>query len=102
LLRRGVLVRRLNAEEILGAVDLVITDKTGTLTRNRLEVASVADLDDLVLDPDRRRAVLVDALRAEDDAWAHAQEIGTSSFTQALRRAVEAAGGDATPDPADL
>ena len=32
LLRRGVLVRRLNAEETLGAVDLIVTDKTGTLT----------------------------------------------------------------------
>ncbi|HYL39808.1 MAG TPA: HAD-IC family P-type ATPase, partial [Candidatus Binatus sp.] len=30
LLRRGVLVRRLNAEETLGAVDLIVTDKTGT------------------------------------------------------------------------
>ena len=102
LLRRGVLVRRLNAEEILGAVDLVITDKTGTLTHNRLEVVSVAGLDGPVADPGRRLALLGDALRAEDDAWAHAQEIGTSSFTQALRRAVEAGGGDATPDPAEL
>ena len=32
LLRRGVLVRRLNAEETLGAIDLIVTDKTGTLT----------------------------------------------------------------------
>lgn len=28
LLRRGVLVRRLNAQETLGAVDLIVTDKT--------------------------------------------------------------------------
>jgi P-type Ca2+ transporter type 2C len=102
LLRRGVLVRRLNAEEVLGAVDLVITDKTGTLTRNRLEVASVLDLDGAVTAPARRLAILMDALRAEDDAWGHADGIATSSFTGALRRAIEAAGGDARPDPADL
>ena len=41
LLKRGVLVRRLNAEEVLGAISLIITDKTGTLTLNRLDVASV-------------------------------------------------------------
>ena len=29
LLKRGVLVRRLNAEETLGAIDLIVTDKTG-------------------------------------------------------------------------
>ena len=69
LLRRGVLVRRLNAEEVLGAVDLVVTDKTGTLTENRLEVVSVAGVDGPVGDEARRRVVLLDALRAEDDAW---------------------------------
>ena len=102
LLKRGVLVRRLNAEEVLGAVDVVVTDKTGTLTENRLEVASVYESGGLVTDPVRRLELLVDALRAEDDAWASGEGIGLSSFTGALGRAVEAGGGDAHPDPADL
>jgi len=102
LLRRGVLVRRLNAEEILGAVDLILTDKTGTLTRNRLEIASIADLEGPIDAPARRLAVLLDALRAEDDAWEHAREGALGSFTQALARAVEDAGGDPRPDRADL
>ena len=102
LLRRGVLVRRLNAEEVLGAIDLVITDKTGTLTLNRLAVASVADLDGPITDAGRRRDLLGAALRAEDDAWDHADGIGTGSFTTALRTAVDAEGGEAWPDPTVL
>ncbi|HEX3265069.1 MAG TPA: HAD-IC family P-type ATPase [Candidatus Limnocylindrales bacterium] len=102
LLRRGVLVRRLNAEEVLGAVDLIVTDKTGTLTENRLEVASVADRDGEVAGGARRLAILTEALRAEDDAWTGAHAAGVSSFTAALARAVAAEGGAAAPDPAEL
>ena len=88
LLRRGVLVRRLNAEEALGAVDLIVTDKTGTLTRNRLEVASVCDLDGPIDQPERRQAVLIDALRAEDDAWHLDDGVVPGSFTAAIGRAI--------------
>jgi Ca2+-transporting ATPase len=102
LLRRSVLVRRLNAEEILGAIDLIVTDKTGTVTQNRLVVASVTDRFGAELDPAVRRAILVDAVRAEDDAWVRGHEIRTSSFTRALLEAVTAAGGDADLDPAEL
>jgi Ca2+-transporting ATPase len=101
LLKRGVLVRRLNAEEILGAVDLIVTDKTGTLTENRLMVAQILDADGAVTDASRRRELLVDALRAEDDAWAP-RGTGRSSFTASIGRAVEAEGGQIELDPADL
>jgi P-type Ca2+ transporter type 2C len=102
LLRRGVLVRRLNAEEVLGAVDLVVTDKTGTLTKNRLEVASVCGPDGIALEADTRAALLLDALRAEDDAWSLEVGVGMTSFTQALAAAVRAAGGQSALDPREL
>ena len=38
--RRGVLVRRIDTVESLGALELLCLDKTGTLTRNRLEVVA--------------------------------------------------------------
>ncbi len=101
LLRRGVLVRRLNAEETLGSVDLIITDKTGTLTRNRLDVASVLLLSGRA-EAAERLVLLDEALRAEDDAWVRAEGMAPGSFTLALTRAIEAAGGDTTLDPGDL
>ena len=41
LARRRAIVRRLQAVESLGAVTVVVTDKTGTLTRNQLDVLDV-------------------------------------------------------------
>ncbi|HSL77327.1 MAG TPA: HAD-IC family P-type ATPase, partial [Candidatus Limnocylindrales bacterium] len=84
LLRRGVLVRRLSAEETLGAVDLIITDKTGTLTANRLAVRDVLTPAGSVTDPDERTDVLELALRAEEDAWHVHKGARPGSFTQAL------------------
>jgi Ca2+-transporting ATPase len=39
LARRGALLRRLRAGETIGAVTTILTDKTGTLTQNRLSLA---------------------------------------------------------------
>jgi calcium-translocating P-type ATPase len=41
LAQRGGLVKRLSAVETLGSTDVICTDKTGTLTRNRMAVHSV-------------------------------------------------------------
>ena len=101
LMRRGVLVRRLNAQETLGAIDLIVTDKTGTLTENRLALDAIVTPSGPVDEPALRQELVGEALRAEEDAWGSGEGIRMGSFTRALRAA---AGSEdaASLDPADL
>jgi P-type Ca2+ transporter type 2C len=46
LARRKAIVRRLSAVEALGSVTVIATDKTGTLTENRMQVKAVETDDD--------------------------------------------------------
>ncbi len=67
LARRNVLCRSLNAVEALGAVEVICTDKTGTLTQNRLTVSAMVDaLDGRELDAQARRTLLATALAASE------------------------------------
>ena len=63
LQERQVYARRLDAIENLGAVDTVCLDKTGTLTQNRMSVASLTDGDKLVVLEEQRSSP------ALPDAW---------------------------------
>ncbi|MER3412092.1 MAG: hypothetical protein C4305_07245, partial [Thermoleophilia bacterium] len=50
LARRHALLRRLRAGETIGAVTAIVTDKTGTLTENRLELREISGPRDQVLE----------------------------------------------------
>jgi Ca2+-transporting ATPase len=101
LLRKDVLVRRLSAQETLGAVDLIVTDKTGTLTENRMALVRVITPDGPMEGP-QLAELLDEALRAEEDAWRVAAGAVPGAFTRALAAALEERGEVPTLDPAAL
>jgi len=80
--RRGALVQRLNAVEAMAAVDVICTDKTGTLTTNRLRLASLRVLTTEVSDADVQRRIAL---------FAHASVDAQNKSVQALRAALGAA-----------
>jgi Ca2+-transporting ATPase len=81
LAARNVLVRRAAATEALGGVTVLCIDKTGTLTRNRMQVASL----------------WVDGREEQVTA-----EAGLSSAAAELVRAAALASAPITSDPIDL
>ncbi|HTL14950.1 MAG TPA: HAD-IC family P-type ATPase, partial [Thermomonas sp.] len=85
--RHKALVRRAPAIEALGAITVLCTDKTGTLTENRMRLAELAAGDGAALDAARRSALL-EAAALASPALSH------DPMDRAL---LEAAAGDGLP-----
>lgn len=93
LARRKVLVKSLNAVEALGAVEVICTDKTGTLTKNELTVVGVVDAaSGEALEGESARRVLEAAVGASE---IHQQKgvLTGDPLDVAAARALELAGG---------
>jgi Ca2+-transporting ATPase len=102
LLRMKVLVRRLSAQETLGSVDLIVTDKTGTLTENRLALAAIRTPDGAVDDKATVVELATMAVRAEEDAWSVATGVKPGSFSRSLFGFLAEQAVVIDLDPADL
>jgi Ca2+-transporting ATPase len=53
LARKKVVVKRLRGAEVLGQVTVIVTDKTGTITENRMRVAEIVQSNGQRLPPDK-------------------------------------------------
>ncbi|MFC1756826.1 cation-translocating P-type ATPase [Patescibacteria group bacterium] len=67
VLSRGGLVKKLNAAETLGSIDVILTDKTGTLTQAIMRVSDIVTLNSAMIANKKKEDLDADYLKKNDD-----------------------------------
>ena len=94
LARKKVLVKSLNAVEALGSVEVICTDKTGTLTKNELAVTCVVDGPTGEPLGDRARLALLEAAVAASEIHGQAGALTGDPLDVASADLLGRLGGD--------
>ncbi len=94
LAKKQVLVKSLNAVEALGSVEVICTDKTGTLTKNQLAVTDVVDVERGEPLPEAARRALLESAVCASELHEQSGALTGDPLDVAAAHALRALGGD--------
>lgn len=95
--RQHVLAKRLSLVETLGSTNVICTDKTGTLTENKMEVTCIQ-----LPGMEAPAGIQHHSLLSAHPAYAHLQRIAVLCNTASLDTGNESSAGTATGDPLEI